>query len=202
MFVLRDFPYTEFPPGARILDVGLGKGEQTRALLQRGCRPVAVELDPEKARAARGQGFAVIIARAEQLPFVDGAFDGAIMKVVLPYTDEAIALIELGRILGRGATARLCYHGIGYSLNMLREPNWKRRAYASRVIANTILYALTGRRLPGFLGGAIYQSRNRLRRHYRRAGLQLVEDRPAPRFLNCPVFIYHTLSKSAAPLQT
>lgn len=195
MYILNDFPYADFPPGARVLDVGLGKGEQTRALLARGCRPVAIELDAEKARVARRDGLPVIIGLAEQLPFGDAAFDGAIMKVVLPYTDEAVALAELGRVLRTGAVARLCYHGLGYSLRMLAEGRWKRRLYALRVIVNTLVYASTGRRLPGFIGGTIFQSRRRLTRHYGKAGLALIEDRPAPRFFRSPVFIYHTLSR-------
>jgi hypothetical protein len=79
---------------------------------------------------------------------------------------------------------------------MLAESNWKRRVYALRVIGNTALYALTGCRLPGFVGETIYQSRRRLTREYGRAGLAVIEDRPAAQFLGSPVFIYHTLSKT------
>jgi SAM-dependent methyltransferase len=196
-FILRDFPFTDFPPRSRILDVGLGKGEQTAALIARGCRAVGIDIDHEKACRARASGLPVVIARAEHLPFRTGAFDGVIVKVVLPYTDEAVALNEISRILRVGAIGRLCYQGVGYSLRMFTELRWKRHVYAVRVIANTIVYALTGRRLPGFVGHTIYQSRSRLRRHYQNVGLRLIEERRAPRFLNSPVFIYHTVSRSA-----
>ena len=68
--------------------------------------------------------------------------------------------------------------------------------YAARVIANTLLYSLSGRRLPRVLCDTMYQSERRLRGYYRRTGFEIVPT-PAPRFLGAPVFIYHTLRKTA-----
>jgi hypothetical protein len=61
---------------------------------------------------------------------------------------------------------------------------------------NTLVYQLTGRRLPEFWGDTIHQSTGRLKRYYVRAGLELVEEHPTRRFAGAPVFIYHTLRKT------
>jgi SAM-dependent methyltransferase len=197
-YIVDDFTFANFPPGARVLDVGFGGGQQVRRLLSAGCRAFAIELDPELAASGRAAGYAVSRAKAEEIPFRDASLDGLICKVVIPYTDEARAIAEIARVLRRGGTARLSCHGLGYSLRYLVcDRDWKRRVYAARVLFNTALYALTGRRLPGFLGDTLYQSRRRLLRYYRRHGLDLVADRPAARFLGAPVFIYHTVTRIA-----
>jgi SAM-dependent methyltransferase len=195
-YVADDFSFDDYPPGARVLDVGFGGGEQMRRLDSRGCRSVGIELDPDLAAAGRRSGLAVCRAVAERLPFRSGVFDGLICKVVIPYTDEAAAVAEIARVLRPGATARVSYHGLGYKLRyLLTERNWRRRVYGGRVIANTWVYAVTGKRLPGFWGDTLYQSERRLRSYYDRAGLELVKTFPSPHFLGAPVFIYHTLRR-------
>jgi hypothetical protein len=71
--------------------------------------------------------------------------------------------------------------------------------YGARTVANTLVYALTGRRLPSFWGDTLYQSEWRLRRYYQRAGLELVEAPSAPGFAAAPVFIYHVLRRTRPP---
>ncbi|HXH05504.1 MAG TPA: class I SAM-dependent methyltransferase [Vicinamibacterales bacterium] len=196
-YLLPDFPFTEFPTGARVLDVGFGEGDQLRRLRDAGCRVVGLEPDPALARRVRREGYAVCRGTAERLPFRAAAFDGVLCKVVLPYTDERRAIGELARVLRPGGCARLACHGLGYPLRYLfSAASWKQRVYGARTIANTLVYALLGRRLPGFLGDSLYQSRRRLQASYRQAGLMLIEDPEAPRFLGAPVFIYHTVRKA------
>jgi 2-polyprenyl-3-methyl-5-hydroxy-6-metoxy-1,4-benzoquinol methylase len=195
-YISDDFAFDDYPPGARVLDVGFGAGEQMRRLEARGCRSIGVEPDPGLARDGRLSGLAVCRAFAERLPFLSGAFDGVICKVVIPYTDEAAAIAELARIVRSGAIARVSYHGLGYTLrDLLTDRNWRRRVYGARVIVNTWLYSLTHKRLPGFWGDTLYQSERRLRKYYERAGFHLVNASPSPRFLGAPVFIYHTLRR-------
>jgi len=94
--------------------------------------------------------------------------------VVLPYTDERRAIAEIARVLAKGGVAVIYLHGLGYSLRYLLKPEvWKLSIYAARTILNTMIYRLTGRRLPGFLGDTIFQSDRRLRRYYRSVGLTL-----------------------------
>ncbi|MBI1735457.1 MAG: methyltransferase domain-containing protein [Candidatus Rokubacteria bacterium] len=194
-YILESFEFTDFPAGSRVLDVGFGDGDQMRALRARGCRATGIEFDPSLARGGRAAGLTVCRASADDLPFATGTFDGVICKVVIPYTDEARAIAEIARVLRPGGLARVSFHGLGYKLRyVLAHPDWKRRVYGARVIANTAVYALTGRRLPGFWGDTLYQSERRLRRYYADAGLDVVSS-PARGFLGAPVFIYHTLRK-------
>ena len=191
------FTFAGFSPGARVLDIGFGAGQQMQRLAVEGCRPFGLEMDPDLARQGRVSGLVVCRASAEALPFATASFDGVVCKVVVPYTDEARAVAEIARVLRPGGTARVSYHGLGYFVRYLfTERNWKRRVYGARTVANTLVYALTGRRLPGFWGDTLYQSEWRLRRYYRRAGLELVEAPSSPNFAAAPVFIYHVLRRT------
>jgi SAM-dependent methyltransferase len=194
-YILFDFAFTDFPAGSRVVDLGCGEATQLAELARRGYRATGVDVSlPELARA-RARGLRVVAGAAEAIPLRAACADGVVCKVVLPYTDEARALAEIGRLLRPDATAFMCAHGAGYYVRyLLLGPTW-RRLYAARALVNTWVYVLTGRRLPGFLGDTLYQSRRRLMRHYARTGLTLSRETPAPRFLGLPVFLYHTMTK-------
>lgn len=195
-YISEEFTFTDYRPGMRILDVGFGTGEQMRRLRAVGCSSIGLDLDPALVSRGKQSGLQVCRAQAELLPFRSAAFDGVICKVVIPYTDEARAVHEIARVLRTGGTARLSYHGSGYFLRyLLADPNWKVRVYGLRTLANTAVYALTGKRLSGFWGDTLYQSERRLRRYYAAAGLDLIERHPSPRFAGAPVFIYHVLRR-------
>jgi SAM-dependent methyltransferase len=198
-YISTDFSFTDYQAGARVLDVGFGGGEQMRRLQARGCRAFGIEYDPPLASRGGASGLAVCRAAAEQLPIRSGSLDGLICKVVIPYTDEARAVAEIARVLRAGGTARLSYHGLGYSLRyLLGDPDWKRRVYGLRTIVNTLVYRTTGRRLPGFWGDTVYQGSRRLQRYYATAGLTLVSEQRAATFAGAPVFIYHVVRKAGA----
>ena len=112
-YVLWDYDHTPFDAGSRILDVGFGDGDDLRSLAARGCTAVGVDvaLAPDS-RSVHGAA-RLLLARAEHLPFRDASFDGAVMKVVLPYTDERVAVREVARVLRPGAVWELTAHGIG-----------------------------------------------------------------------------------------
>jgi SAM-dependent methyltransferase len=196
-YVLEEFAFEDYPAGARVLDIGTGDGGWLGALAENGCR--AVGLDPLVAdlQRARARGLAVVCGVAEHLPFRTAAADGVVCKVVMPYTDEARALAEIARVLRRGGRLLVQYHGLGYYARyVVHGPSVGRRLYGLRTIANTIVYRLTGRRLPGWLGDTIFQSRGRLRAYYERYGLTVLADPAAPKFAGLPVFIYHALERS------
>ncbi len=185
-----------YPRDGIVMDIGCGIGEQLTCLRKAGYHAVGIELAPEAARACRKLGHAVIIARAECLPLRSGSCGGILCKVVIPYTDERVAINEIGRVLAPGGVAILYFHGAGYSLRYLLKPDiWKRCLYAARTIANTMVYRLLGVRLPGFLGDTLYQSESRLRRYYRSSGLTFASAIPSRRFLGLPVFIGHVVGK-------
>jgi SAM-dependent methyltransferase len=187
---------SHYQRGGTVLDVGCGKGDQLVRLRAAGCRAIGLELEPEAARACRTMGYPVTIGRAENLPFRSNSCHGVLCKVVIPYTNERVAIEEIGRVLAPGGVAVLYLHGIGYSLRYLLKPDiWQRAVYAARTIVNTAVYRVLGRRLPGFLGDTLFQSEARLRRYYRAAGLTFESAVQSARFLGQPVFITHVLRK-------
>jgi SAM-dependent methyltransferase len=188
---------SHYPPGGTVLDVGCGSGEQLTRLRNAGCRAIGLEPAPEAARAARALGHPVIIARAENLPLRSNSCHGVLCKVVIPYTDERLAIEEIARVLAPGGVAVLYLHGLGYSLLYLIKPEiWTLRIYAVRTIVNTAVYRLLRRRLPGFLGDTLFQSETRMRGYYRAAGLSFESGAQSAGFLRQPVFITHIVRKA------
>ena len=194
-YLLEGCGSAEFRPGSRVLDVGCGRGEEL-ARLERSQVAVGMDVSHESVAHCRSRGLKVLRGKAEAIPLRTGSMDGLFCKVVIPYTDEARALCEIGRVLKTGGTGHLCYHGVGYYLRyLLLDRSWKRRFYGLRSILNTWFYAITNRRLPWFWGDTIYQSRRRLARHYGRSGLELFKETQAKSFLGFPVFIYHSIRR-------
>lgn len=195
-YILASFDFARFAPGARVLDVGCGPGEQLQALGARGCHGVGVEPSLSEPERIIADGIRIVKGVAEQLPFATAEFDGVICKVVTPYTDERRAVHEIARVLKPGATALVSHHGLGYFLKyVLTPPSWKHVIYGARTIVNTWVYRATGRRLPQPLGDTIYQSRSILSRYYAAAGLAVRERPESRRFLGAPVFIYEVLER-------
>jgi len=67
-FILEAYPFTTFPPGARVLDVECGKGTQLDQLVAHGCTAVGVEPSQVAARRCRAKGLTVLSATAEHTP--------------------------------------------------------------------------------------------------------------------------------------
>jgi SAM-dependent methyltransferase len=191
----RDY---RFPPGARVLDVGCGEGNQLLKLREAGHQVVGVEPWREVFPTLRAHRLAVAAGVAEALPIRSASCGAVLCKVVTPLTEERKAIAELGRVLRPGGLAYVIHHGAGFYLRyLLQAPKWQYRVYAVRGLVNSWFYALTGVRLPGWLGDTIYQSARRLRRAYGSAGLTLVEREPSRRFLGFPVFIADRLRRDA-----
>lgn len=88
----------------RVLEIGCGTGRLAAELARRGARVWAVDPSPEmleraRANAPAGAGFK--LARAEELPFKDGWFDRAVLRLVVHLVDRPRALAELRRVLDR-----------------------------------------------------------------------------------------------------
>jgi len=94
------------PRGARVLDVGCGRGATVAHLTDRlKLRPVGIDASPAqiaRARAARPDlDFAA--GRAEDLPFAGGAFDAVLAECLLSTLPDArAALREMVRVLSDG----------------------------------------------------------------------------------------------------
>lgn len=189
--------FCDLPAGARVLDVGCGRGDHLRELAARGCEALGVECDAQTVQDLRRAGLTVVQGRSEDLPFDSDSFDAIVCSVVVPYTDEQRTIAEWARVLKPGGEVRASYHGIAYFLNyLLRGPGWRLRLYGGRTLVNSGCYRLTGRRLPGFWGDTLYQSMSRLRSYYRRNGLRLVHDYVRPGIGGLRDIFFHHLEKT------
>lgn len=177
----------DFPASAVVLDVGCGTGEQL--IEASGRLKIGVEPDAAFAKQSNERGIPVIRAYAEHLPFASHTFDGIICKVVISLTLEDQAISEISRVVKRDGKVYLAFEGSGYYLRYLLLGSWKNRLYGLRTLINTWWWAITNRRLPGFIGDTIYQSHRRLRHYFKSNGLQIVSERQKY-FLGFPVFIY------------
>jgi SAM-dependent methyltransferase len=97
----------------RVLDVGCGPGALTAELVSRlGAENVAA-VDPSEpfvaAAAERNPGVDVRQAPAEQLPFGDDEFDGALAQLVVHFMSDPVAgLREMGRVTRPGGVVAAC----------------------------------------------------------------------------------------------
>ena len=170
----RRFLTQDIRPGERVLDVGCGDGDLMRVYLQLGCEVVGVEVDEELVRSNSDAGLDVRQGVAEALPFQDAEFDRIVCSVVIPYTDERLAVAEWARVLKPDGLVLATFHGTGYGWDyLLKGDNFWRRVYGGRMLVNTAWYRLTGRRLPGFLGDTLCQGPRRLERYFHESGLTL-----------------------------
>lgn len=100
-------------PGS-VLDVGTGTGRLLGALAARGWTVHGVDLAPRMVELAGARipeaAARLTVARAEKLPFADGAFDAGAMVGVLEYTVVDAALAELARVLREGGRAVVGVH--------------------------------------------------------------------------------------------
>jgi SAM-dependent methyltransferase len=87
--------------GRRVLEVGCGTGLLAAALAERvAARVWAVDAEPAMVEVSRRRVRTAKLARAESLPFKDGWFERATMRLVVHLLDRDRALRELRRVLG------------------------------------------------------------------------------------------------------
>lgn len=92
---------------ASVLDIGCGTGRWLRRYLKLQCRPVGLDATQDMLRRASSVGLAcpVVAARAQKLPFQDGAFDLVSDVTVVQHissSDQEGVLKEMVRVLRPG----------------------------------------------------------------------------------------------------
>jgi SAM-dependent methyltransferase len=93
--------------GKRVLDAACGTGLATQGLIERGFVVTGIDVAERMLAVARASvrqdaNAAFYSARAEALPFADGAFAGIICAQAFHWFDEARALAEFARVLVDG----------------------------------------------------------------------------------------------------
>jgi SAM-dependent methyltransferase len=106
--------YADPGSGARLLDVGAGRGPIVRFALDRGCVITAVDAAPAMVARLRNDfpSIAVFKMDAHQLDFADGCFDIVTAGYLLDLLDNpAAALTEMHRVLRPGGMIALSVPG-------------------------------------------------------------------------------------------
>lgn len=108
--------FDALPPlaGTRVLELGAGTGLQTPGLLARGAGVVSTDRGPNMLGRlhAKHPAVPVAVARAEQLPFADGAFDGVCGAQMWHWVDAAVAALEVARVLRPGGWLALWWNDV------------------------------------------------------------------------------------------
>ena len=109
-FVARRFHGLLSPAPRAVLDVGAGDGRYLRFFQSRlsGAVVVGCEISLTRAQRMRAKGLSVVVARAEELPFRDGAFDLVTLVEVIEHTQSpAHCVEEVRRVLRPGGRLAL-----------------------------------------------------------------------------------------------
>jgi demethylmenaquinone methyltransferase / 2-methoxy-6-polyprenyl-1,4-benzoquinol methylase len=122
-------------PGMKVLDVGVGTGLlATQAAIVAGNAALITGIDPSPGMMAAGKlpaATALLLGRAESLPFADAQFDFVSMGYALRHIgDLSVAFSEFGRVLKPGG--RLCLLEITPARN--RAGKWLLKTYLRNVI--------------------------------------------------------------------
>jgi len=111
-----DSLYDALPPlsRARVLELGAGTGKQLPGLLARGARLVSTDRGPNMlGRLHRCfPDVPVAVARAEQLPFAAGCFDGVCGAQMWHWVDAPVAAREVARVLRPGGWLALWWNDV------------------------------------------------------------------------------------------
>jgi len=168
----------------RVLDAGSGMGQWTVCLAEANEEVHGVDLDPKRIRAATmvcnalGLGNVHMSCQAlERLRYPDESFDAIFSYGVLMLTDYRKVITEFFRILKPGGRLYISSNGVGWYLYNLLRPhnrssNYNPRRMALETLANTLVFAATGRQREG---KELIMPSRRLARELKAAGFKPLE---------------------------
>jgi 2-polyprenyl-3-methyl-5-hydroxy-6-metoxy-1,4-benzoquinol methylase len=127
----------ELRPGSLVLDIGAADGSVARELVQRGCRVIAVEADPEAAKAAERHCERVVIGDVETLDLVgamdEWKFDAVLLLDVLEHLRDPLATLKAAASLLQPSGRMI-----------LSVPNVTHAALRLQLLAGSFEYTETG----------------------------------------------------------
>jgi len=120
----------EIPRGERVLELGCGNGKTSRALAERGCDVVGIDLSRSALRLCRSSvpkdaGGQTLLADARNLPFADRTFFAVVAFHVIGHLEKRNrerAAREVLRVLRSGGTL----YFTGFSREDFRAGNGRR----------------------------------------------------------------------------
>ena len=137
-----------------VLDIGCGIG-QTLVTARLAPVTLACGIDIDEEALAYGRrtspGITFVRATGERLPFVDRTFEVVISRVSLPFMHIPTVLREIYRVTKPGGRVWLSLHPYPVPLRQLlaavKAMNPRNAVYRAYVIANGVLFHLTGRQV-------------------------------------------------------
>lgn len=110
---------TDLPPGARVLDVATGTGEQAFAFARKAHEVVGIDLSEAMLRKARRKNrfgnVSFVRADAAELPFDDGTFDASCVSFALhemPRSVRERVVREMARVTKPAGTVTVVDYGL------------------------------------------------------------------------------------------
>lgn len=95
-------------PGRRLVDVGGGTGNYSRALRGEGWEPLVIDRQPEMLAQAAAKGLETLEGDAQRLPLADASVDAVMLVSMLHHVENpALALAEARRVLRPGGRLAL-----------------------------------------------------------------------------------------------
>lgn len=95
--------YLQVRPGARLLEIGCGNGDQLEFLQGLGWQVEGLDVDPVAAQVASARGLKVHVGTLEKQYFSDQQFDAIVSSHVIEHVHDPIGLLcECRRILSPG----------------------------------------------------------------------------------------------------
>ncbi|QOY61773.1 methyltransferase domain-containing protein [Lysobacter sp. H21R4] len=162
-----------------VLDIGCGIGQTLAACgTMPGRRLVGLDVDREclDYGARRFAHIDFVVGTAERLPFQHGAFDLAVSRVALPYSDLGRSLDEIARVLAPDGRVWLTLHPFAttwsHFVQSLRGGDFRDVVFRGYVMANGLLFHCLGRQLrfPFNQRCESFQTVGGMRRGLRKAG--------------------------------
>jgi SAM-dependent methyltransferase len=122
------------PPGAKVIDVGCGRGEALEIFKARGLDPIGITLGPQDFKRCEDAGHHVLMADQTFTPFSNGEFDLCWVRHCLEHSPwPLMSLCEFNRILKPGGILYVevpapdtdCFHEMNQNHYSVFPPrNW------------------------------------------------------------------------------